>query len=159
MADYFANVSFIVPMNADQQQWAQADLDRRGNYDGDGSDDANNAYPQADIEWHPEHVWFHGDAGDLAALADFLQGVMRQFHIDGAWTFEVSKDCSKERLDAFGGIAAIITRDDIEWLNTERWIEERLAARQLTSPQTGPNPGLASDNDRPHATAGYDFLW
>jgi hypothetical protein len=136
MADYFANVSFIVLMNAAQQHWAEADLERRENYDGDDSDDAHNAHPQVDSEWHPESVWFHGDVDDLAALADFLQGVMRQFHIDGAWTFEVSKDCTKERLDAYGGIAAIITRDDIEWLDTEQWIEERLAARQLTSPQT-----------------------
>jgi hypothetical protein len=159
MADYFTYVSFIVPMNADQQAWAKADLERRENYDGDDHDNENNLDPGVDIELHPEHMWVHGHVCCLGALGDWLHGIMRHFGIDGAWTFETSSDCTKPRLDAYGGCAAIVTREDIDWMNTARWIDERLAARQLTSPQhSAPNPGLVSKDERPHPTAGYDFL-
>jgi hypothetical protein len=130
MADYYRLVSFILPLTTEQQAWADADLVRRKSYHGDEKTERN-CHPNIYIERRPDHWWINGHVGNLEALTDWLQSIMRQFNIADAWTLAVSFDCTTPRLDAYGGFAAIITRNGVESMSTGQWIEERLAARAL----------------------------
>jgi hypothetical protein len=65
---------------------------------------------------------------------------LEKFNPDGCVTFEWSHDCTKPRIDAYGGGAAIITARKIKTMSTSEWIRANLSdlkARQhLFSPET-----------------------
>jgi hypothetical protein len=42
-------------------------------------------------------------------------------------TFEWSHDCSKPRVDAYGGGAAFITAKEIKTMSTSAWLNEQIA--------------------------------
>lgn len=46
-------------------------------------------------------------------------------------TVEMAFTCSKMRPDGFGGGAELITADDVRWINTSRWLAERIEALKL----------------------------
>jgi len=42
-------------------------------------------------------------------------------------TFEWSHDCSKPRVDAYGGGAAVITAQEIKTMSTAAWLNQQIA--------------------------------
>jgi hypothetical protein len=117
MANYYAKVSFVIPLPPAQQDWAIAELDC-----GFDAENATNAL----CEKQGDTVWITNDSDDLNVeeLAARLQTIMKQFSVSGKWGFEWSHDCSAPRLDAFGGGAVIITQDALEFINTADWLFE-----------------------------------
>ena len=59
-----------------------------------------------------------------AVLCAFLQHLLQKFDPQGCVTFEWSHDCSRPRLDAYGGGAAIVTARKIKTLSTGQWLAE-----------------------------------
>jgi hypothetical protein len=109
MADHWNNASFVVPLSAEQQVWAMTDLKRRESYEGDDDENPHNMHPSGgvcDLDIEPlrdgSGLVVVGDVS-IEPLCDWLVSIMRQFSIAGAWTFEASYDCTKPRVDAFGG--------------------------------------------------------
>ncbi|MGG5823628.1 hypothetical protein [Falsiroseomonas sp. HW251] len=81
-----------------------------------------------EIEWHagdkwtPAGVWLAGDEGDAMSLAQIAQVAIRHFDPSLLWGFEWSCDCSRPRLDAYGGGAAVVGADRILAFYTSDWL-------------------------------------
>lgn len=63
----------------------------------------------------PGHAWVHGSNPFIENLARLIQAVIQPEKPIG---FQWSNDCTKERLDAFGGGCCAIFKDRIEIENT-----------------------------------------
>jgi len=87
-------------------------------------------------------IWIHSDYGGIDAACQFVQHLLDRFGINEPVTFEWSNTCSKPRVDAYGGGAAIITAGEIKMMSTSQWVfkqEQRIARRKLSgSPPTSP---------------------
>jgi hypothetical protein len=122
MANYVSKVCFSVPLTAEQYRWAEAELERWDNATED------ELHPSVDFEWRGDGVLIISDDANVTALARFLQRVMRQFQIAGAWGFEASCDCDQHRVDAYGGYAGLTTKDEIREVDTSDWLAETARA-------------------------------
>lgn len=63
-------------------------------------------------------LWCHHDESmNVDAAVEAIHYVLKKHKLDDIVSFEWSNDCSKDRLDAFGGGCAVITRKKI-WSST-----------------------------------------
>lgn len=130
MADYYTHFSFVVPFEAkaakvavatiraerDRCEAAQDALDSEVTseiFDGDVW-----SFPR--IEAQADGIWFEDDlSGALDVSFDIVQWLLNQ---PGANVDEVfiqwTETCSKPRVDAYGGGAALVTKDDIQSMGT-----------------------------------------
>lgn len=69
-------------------------------------------------------IWIQSEHGGVDAVCDFIQHLLKKFNMDGFVAFSWSNDCSKPRVDAFGGGAAFITAKSIQSMSTSQWIAE-----------------------------------
>jgi hypothetical protein len=168
MADYFTRISFMVDLPSEtlaQQALASIESWRTALYpetiDADAVDavDAVGAEATAlperlrpfvgeclgvEIRAEGHGLWVHDDGGGphLDLLAACLQEVLAQYHPTGVIEFEWANDCSKPRLDAFGGGAVAIWSDDMKWGQTSRLLEQFRAEREVEE-------GEAADGEAP----------
>lgn len=135
MADYFTNFSFIVPLPTAEAQKYALDLAQQAANAKSGDEMPDNipAFIQQESEdWHfsteAEHetggwgLWLHSTNGGIDAVCTFIQHLLKKFAPEGKVTFEWSNDCTKPRLDAYGGGAAIITAEEIKSIHTAQWL-------------------------------------
>jgi hypothetical protein len=78
--------------------------------------------------------------GGIDAVCAFIQHLLQEFDPAGHATLEWSNDCSKPRVDAFGGGAALITAHKVKTINTGAWLH-RQVARLDTSTRRRPIAG------------------
>lgn len=137
MANYFTNFSLALSLPNEAAQAYALDLAHQADQRRQGDPLAENFPPAlADLieDWNfeteadgpaAEHgLWLHSDNGGVDALCAFLQHLLQKFDPNGRVTFEWSHDCSKPRLDAYGGGAAIVTAQEIKTMNTSQWLAE-----------------------------------
>jgi len=62
------------------------------------------------------------ETGFDAVLQEILQGLPEAKY--PFITYEAAYYCSKMRQGEFGGVACIITRDDIQWMATSGWLQD-----------------------------------
>ena len=139
MADYYTKLSesFALPEKA--AEWLQALDDRTADLEnGYGEPDPLDAVitelfddePRSSgctMEWRPTEgaLWVMSDGdANLDSLLPMLQATLVKFDLAEPLTLQWSYDCSKPRLDAYGGGAAIVTKDEIKQMHTAHWIEE-----------------------------------
>ena len=67
-------------------------------------------------------IWLHSADGGIDAACVFIQHLLQKYNPQGRVEFEWSNDCSKPRLDAFGGGAAIVTASEIKSISTSEWL-------------------------------------
>ena len=72
-------------------------------------------------------LWLHSSDGGIDAVCAFIQHLLERFDPSGCVSLEWSNDCSKPRVDAFGGGAALITAQKIKSISTGRWLHRQLA--------------------------------
>jgi len=138
MADYFTKFSLILPLPNEAAQRDALDLDANARRVAQG-DEPSEKLPdsiQAVIEdWQFEtdgesadgkwRLWLHSDYGGIEAVCAFIQHLLQKFDPQGWVAFEWSHDCSKPRLDAYGGGAALITATEIKTMNTADWLRQQ----------------------------------
>ena len=78
-------------------------------------------------------LWLHSSDGGIDAVCAFIQHLLQRFAPAGHVTLEWSNDCSKPRVDAFGGGAALITARKIKSISTGEWLHRQVA--RLPKPQ------------------------
>jgi len=138
MANYFTNFSFIVPLtSADQQAYAlnlqqQMSSVAQGGEVPEGfppmlADSCEGCFFEADPSG-VNQLWLHSDSGDTDSACAYVQHLVQKFNL-GPVSFEWSHDCSKPRVDAFGGGAAVITAREIKTFTTSGWLHKQAAAR------------------------------
>lgn len=137
MADYFTRLSVAIALPDEQAQAyalrvaGQAAEAGREQVMPDGFPaDLADAIEGWDFETEADRVegrpglWFHSDYGGVDSLCLFIQHLLKRFSLQERVTFEWSHDCSKPRLDAYGGGAAIITADEIKAFSTWQWLAD-----------------------------------
>jgi len=74
-------------------------------------------------------IWLHSEYGGIDAACAYIQHLLRKYDWHGRVAFEWSNDCSKPRVDAYGGGAAIITTRKIIGITTSEWLAKHGLAR------------------------------
>ena len=151
MADYFTNFSLIVPLHSEAAQKYAEDLAEQVRYIHQGDESTPDDFPESlkevvedwQFEVEPNHpsngwgLWLHSSDGGIDAVCAFLQHLLQRFDPEGHVALEWSNDCSKPRVDAYGGGAALITAKKIKHLNTGEWLHREITRMQRSSPSTG----------------------
>ncbi len=148
MADYFTNFSLIVPLpNEAAQQYAldlahQAFLLHLG--EEEMPDDFPDSLKEVIEDWQFDTdpsdsssgpgLWLHSNNGGIDAVCAFLQHLLQRFDPEGHIALEWSNDCSKPRVDAYGGGAAVITARKIKHINTGEWLHRQVARLPAKKP-------------------------
>jgi hypothetical protein len=135
MADYYTKFSVILPLPDEAAQTYALDLAGKASRAlmQDGPSDTLPDSIQDMIEvWNFETVadnrdgkwgiWLNGEQGGVDAACAFIQHLLQKFIPQGRVEFEWSNDCSKPRVDAYGGGAVIITARKIKSMSTTEWL-------------------------------------
>jgi hypothetical protein len=129
MANYYLHFSVMLEgLNKKEEEWARAELARREESEDDGGGtlhDFESTFESSDTTSDgPSSVWFHdnGESGNVEQIADFVQSFLKKFRPKDCWGMEWSTDCSKPRLDAYGGGAVLVTAKKQVWMNTGTWL-------------------------------------
>ena len=140
MADYFTNFSLVLTLANETQQEYALDLAHKASLAQQG-DPLPDDFPKALVDmiedWQFETVaddpatghglWLHSIYGGVDAVCLFIQHLLQKFDPQGKVSFEWSHDCSKPRVDAYGGGAALITAREIRTMSTAAWLNEQVA--------------------------------
>jgi hypothetical protein len=141
MADYFTNFSLLVPLPSKAAQEYALALAAKAESAIMQDDPLLDDFP-ADLregiedyrfETEPSApgdcgLWLHSQDGGVDAVCAFVQHLLLKFDPQGRVTFEWSHDCSKPRVDAYGGGAAIITAQEIKSMSTGQWLHRQVAS-------------------------------
>jgi hypothetical protein len=138
MADYFTYFSVVLNLADEAQQAYAIDLARQACLAQQGGA-LPDGFPKslADLieDWQFETVadqpggkpglWLHSMNGGVHAVCGFIQHLLQKFDPQGRVAFEWSHDCSKPRVDAYGGGAAVITARAIKTMSTSAWLQKQ----------------------------------
>lgn len=67
------------------------------------------------------------DSGDFDGLAQLLHAFLAHFNLDQGIGLEAAFACSKPRPGEFGGAAAWITKDNVEFMGTGPWLATKMS--------------------------------
>ncbi len=148
MADYFTNFSLLVQMPTEAAQTYALDLAERTFHiflrDERPEDDFPSSLRDVVEDWQFDTdpsdpssgpgLWLHSSNGGIDAVCAFIQHLLQKFDPAGHVALEWSNDCSKPRVDAFGGGAALITARKIKHLNTGEWLHRQVARLPANKP-------------------------
>jgi len=71
-------------------------------------------------------LWFIGDEyGNVDHVCLFVQEFLRARRPDGCFHISWAVTCSRPRIGEFGGGAAFVTAEKIEWMNSYDWIDKK----------------------------------
>jgi hypothetical protein len=138
MADYYTYFSLVLKLSDEQKQYALELANKGSNYSTDDQISDGFPTPLADIlhDWlfeteeNKEGIWIHSQDGGVDAACQFVQHLLEKFDLQGHIAFEWSHDCTKPRVDAFGGGAAIVTATEIETFSTSEWLRSKTSQPQ-----------------------------
>jgi len=123
MANYYTNFSFIMNISESEKHWIERflilseQLVKEDNYE-----PINVEF--RDLRPAVIEAWFYsyGDEySSVNALSEFMKRFLVKFDRDDVIVIEWANDCSKPRIDGFGGGAAVISRLGITFINTTVW--------------------------------------
>ena len=140
MADYFTNFSVVINLANETEQAYALDLAHKAGLVQQGNElPADFPKDLVDMieDWHFEMeadnsgtthgLWLHSMYGGVDAVCQFIQHLLQKFDPKSHVTFEWSHDCSKPRVDAYGGGAAFITAKEIKSMSTAAWLNQQIA--------------------------------
>ena len=145
MSNYFTNFSLLVPLPDAAALTYALNLAQQASRLNQG-DEAEPSFPaelqastedwcfevEGDVLNNQSRLWLQSDSGGIDAVCAFIQHLLQKFALPDVVTFEWSHDCSKPRIDAYGGGAAIITAQEIKSMSTGQWLREN-------TPDAAPN--------------------
>jgi hypothetical protein len=126
MANYYTQFSFIVKLNKNDITDALKIYNSLSEEDCPAKEEIldDEDYVEFIADPDKEGLWVYcEEVGNPENAARFVQYLMQHFTVL-PMGFEWANTCSKPRSDAFGGGACWITKDNIEWLSTNTWLEE-----------------------------------
>ena len=138
MADYFTNFSVVLTLVNETEQAYALDLAHKASLAQQG-DELPADFPkaladlienwqfetEADNSGTRKGLWLHSTYGGVDAVCAFIQHLLQKFDPKGRVTFEWSHDCSKPRVDAYGGGAAVISAKEIKTMSTADWLNRQ----------------------------------
>jgi hypothetical protein len=133
MADYFTNFSLVVKLKEPEREYALGLATIASSHRFDSEQVPADFPPDLalvlegwdfETEQDKDGIWLHSQNGGIDAACVFIQHLLRKFSPDGSVSFEWSHDCTKPRLDAYGGGAAFITARKIKSMSTSNWLQK-----------------------------------
>jgi hypothetical protein len=132
VADYFQQLSYVIPLSASDaeaaaQFWKDLCVKLEAEEDGDDSTpwptpfapfQGHGFYPTGlEVDVQAEGLWIHDEDGspNVACAAEFTAWVLETYAPERAVLIEWGNTCTKPRLDAFGGGVALVTAQGIEY--------------------------------------------
>lgn len=121
MANYFSHFSFVVPVDDPAGVLAELELLIEDAVENDGSDTfpASEGIPYGlHVAVEDSDLWISDDAGEgsVEGAVAVTQWLLAKPGAPDVVIVEWAHTCSKPRLDAYGGGAAVVTKDDVEWI-------------------------------------------
>ena len=148
MADYFTSFSLIVPLPTEAaEKYAlnlahqAADIHHNDTIPDDFPASLRDVVEDWQFDTEPSDpangwgLWLHSQNGGVDAACAFIQHLLERFDPAGHVGLEWSNDCSKPRVDAFGGGAALITAKNIKSITTGLWLHRQTARLQTHNPR------------------------
>jgi len=142
MADYFTNFSVVVPL-PDQaaQDYALILAEQAGAANGGDQLPADFPALLRDVieDWvfqanancsERPGLWLHSSSGGIDAVCAFIQHLLQKYAPQDHVALEWSHDCSKPRVDAYGGGAAFITARKVKTTTTTDWLHKQARLRK-----------------------------
>jgi len=133
MADYFTNFSVVLPLIKDQQEYAlglvkqvEAYLHNNQQLSADFPESLRDEVESWPFEVAPvaNGIWVHSQYGGQEVACLFIQHLLQKYDFAPHVAMEWSHDCTKPRLDAYGGGAAYVTSAEIETFSTAEWLRK-----------------------------------
>ncbi len=162
MADYFTNFSLIVPLPSEAAQKEALDLAHQAfliHVGEDMPDDFPTSLRDVVEDWQFDTdpsglsdgwgVWLHSSDGGIDAVCAFIHHLLQRFDPTGHVGLEWSNDCSKPRVDAYGGGAALITAAKIKHISTGQWLHRQLARLPAQKPAPEIPPAHSTKGETP----------
>ena len=153
MADYFTNFSFIVPLPTEEAVEYAVNLAEQAFHAHMGEEiPADFPATLKDVveDWCFDTdsrdpsvgrgLWLHSSSGGIDAVCAFIQHLLQRFARGSHVMLEWSNDCSKPRVDAFGGGAALITARRITTINTGEWLHREVTRLRRPRAKAQPTP-------------------
>ena len=135
MADYFTNFSVVLALTKPQQDYALNLAKQVEAYRNEGKPlpadfpasvkDVVEEWP-FDVEAVKNGVWLNSQYGGQESACVFIQHLLQKYDFAPHIALEWSHDCSKPRLDAFGGGAAFVTSSEIQTFSTSGWLQKMM---------------------------------
>jgi len=129
MADNYLLYSELLPViNPRERSWCSAEIERIAKAEIEADQDC----PEQDessgnIVLDAEGVWFYSEEyGNPDSVAKFVQRYLREWKPDSCFSIQYAETCSKLRVGNFGGGAIFITAYDIQYINTQDWVQNKL---------------------------------
>jgi hypothetical protein len=132
MADYYTNLSFILPLKDAAQKEYALHLAQTASSSRFEETQLPASFPESlkdllenwsfEVEGCDDGIWIHSESGGIDAVCAFVQHLLQKYDTIPSLSFEWSHDCSKPRTDAYGGGAAYITAGEIKTMNTSEWL-------------------------------------
>ncbi len=153
MADYVSIFSLLVPLPDEAAERYDLDLAEQAFHIHMG-EDVPDGFPaslkEVAEDWQfdtdpsdPSNgsgLWLHSSSGGIDAVCAFIHHLLQKFNPAGHAALEWSNDCSKPRIDAFGGGAALITATKIKHISTGQWLHRQVARLQKAATKGSPTP-------------------
>ena len=117
----------VLTIDPDKMDEAQFDDWTQNGFDGICPDTCPDCWPSFSwsISDKDRELWVYAeDCGDLENVFSVIQRFLQKFRPQAHWTIQWSESCSKPRVDAYGGGAALITAQDIKTMNTSAWLHD-----------------------------------
>jgi hypothetical protein len=143
MANYYTNFSVVVALKDATEQRYALDLAAKavGHFWCESDQPPSTEIPDdfADLleDWSFEvdpdgdsGIWLHSDSGGIDAACAYIKHLLKKFNSQSRVEFEWSHDCSKPRVNAYGGGAAVITAEKIATMSTSEWLRQQAASDQ-----------------------------
>jgi hypothetical protein len=158
MANYYSAASFIIPLTPDQAKFAlsviycledDAEFDKsfdeqHEDFDFDKSvfelsktifnnhlevDDPDYFSLEFCAEKDETGLWVSCEEYINSHNAAYLtHAILKFFNINKPVLIEVGSWCDRRQLEGFGGHAAFVTRDSVEWVSTSQWLHDKEVA-------------------------------
>lgn len=124
MADYYTQYSAEIDNLTDGEiKWLEVRLKDIEDARADDDDFDQDIDDLGQMELRDRTIWFYGEeSGDPRAVADFVQGFLKQFRPNDSFSMGHTFSCSRPRLDGFGGGAVFVTAERIEHLDSFSWL-------------------------------------
>jgi hypothetical protein len=81
------------------------------------------------LETEQTLLWIHDEeSGSPGDVLEFVERCRKELKLKGSWGFCWSDDCSKPRMDAFGGGAAVVNlrTGRLRTMSTHQWLEKHV---------------------------------
>jgi hypothetical protein len=122
MADYYQHVSFCIDAPLDAARWIKDRIETR--------DENDDSLSGVSVELQPvklddrREAWIHDYDGypNINVVAGVLAEAQEKFKLDDVWSFEWGNDCTKPRLDAYGGGAVVVADGEVRLMTTGDWV-------------------------------------